>query len=367
MALVRAFRAEDAEGIMELFRAVYGENYLDEVVYNPDQLTEKNCSGEMISVVALDGSGSLIGHVAAVRRDLRAGAFELAQGVVVPSSRGRSVFTELLDQVLRIASASSDCRVLYAEPVTNHVFTQVALTRSGFRDTGILYNMVPAEMMIKELRCPRPVSVMMQFHACEDRAQKQVYLPSRYRALAAKIFDSLSLSRTVMSEIVCDGTSSHKQRADVTVEQLQRYGIIKLNIFSDGKTLGSQICEIEFKALRDNRRVIYSYIDMSAPAALRIADLLRRRGFVFCSILPNWWNNDVLVLQKLMNGQTPYPARINSEMGQLIARCIDDELRDQSVVRTSFLANRSDEIGSASLDRNDWVGVAPASKKLSHA
>ena len=49
---VDLFRPADAKGIVELFRAVYGEGYPIKVFYDEKGLTDANADGEYYSIVA---------------------------------------------------------------------------------------------------------------------------------------------------------------------------------------------------------------------------------------------------------------------------------------------------------------------------
>ena len=63
------FRTEDAPGIAQLFRQVYGEGYPIRTYYLPDRLIEENAAGRIISCVARTPAGEVVGHNALVLLD----------------------------------------------------------------------------------------------------------------------------------------------------------------------------------------------------------------------------------------------------------------------------------------------------------
>lgn len=64
---VGLFQPDDAPGVGNLFRAVYGEGYPVRLYYNPDELREAFQKGEVLPFVAKDKNGALIGVIAIYR------------------------------------------------------------------------------------------------------------------------------------------------------------------------------------------------------------------------------------------------------------------------------------------------------------
>ena len=56
------FRPEDAEGVVHLFKTVYGEEYPIKTFIDPKLLIEENAAGRTISSVARTPKGEIVGH-----------------------------------------------------------------------------------------------------------------------------------------------------------------------------------------------------------------------------------------------------------------------------------------------------------------
>ena len=54
---VDMFRPEDAEGIVRIFRSVYGDGYPIKIFYDPKALTDANENGDYYSIVARNPDG----------------------------------------------------------------------------------------------------------------------------------------------------------------------------------------------------------------------------------------------------------------------------------------------------------------------
>src|SRR5262245_9382141 len=69
---IRCFHSGDAAGVTRLVEGVYGDTYYPRELYNPDKIVELNEAEKLVSVVALDSAGEVIGHYALERPDLGA-------------------------------------------------------------------------------------------------------------------------------------------------------------------------------------------------------------------------------------------------------------------------------------------------------
>ena len=70
---IRLLRPEDAAGVAACVRRVYGDSYIHPLVYHPDQVVRLNQTGELVSAIALDAAGRVVGHFALERRGLGTG------------------------------------------------------------------------------------------------------------------------------------------------------------------------------------------------------------------------------------------------------------------------------------------------------
>ena len=84
---VDLFRPADAQGIVELFRAVYGEGYPIKVFYDEKGLTDANADGEYYSIVARTQSGKVVGVQHLYRSAPYKSLYEAGAGLVLKEYR----------------------------------------------------------------------------------------------------------------------------------------------------------------------------------------------------------------------------------------------------------------------------------------
>lgn len=138
---LRSYRPGDATAVSRLFRAIYGDHYVQPHVYLPLMINQNHCDGRWHSLVAVTGS-AMLGHATLFRNE-GAHIAELALSVVHPATRGQNIATQLGRQLLIHAQALS-CRGVTIKQVTQHPYTQRMADRLGFVSTGLLLDYVPS-------------------------------------------------------------------------------------------------------------------------------------------------------------------------------------------------------------------------------
>src|SRR5262249_2214499 len=83
---LRRLQPADAPGVARLVEAVYGDSYYPRDLYDPEQIVHLNEAGKLVSVVALDGAGRVVGHYALERPRLTKVA-EASDAIVLPEHR----------------------------------------------------------------------------------------------------------------------------------------------------------------------------------------------------------------------------------------------------------------------------------------
>ena len=324
---VRYLQENDGAQIGRLFQEVWGDDYLDPIVYDSNALLGANQSGDMVSFVVDHSTAGVVGHIALIRRDADAGIFELSQGVTQPGYKGRGIFKMLLDRVLEEAHVTGKCRVLFAEPVTNHIFTQSPLYQVGFRDTGLFYAMVPSEMMAKEFDRPRAVSTLMQFHFADPGDSRVIFLPSHYAPLAQKIYKQFGMIREIKnSEMNNHGIILNNNVTCTVIQDKPRFGVTQVHVEQFGYDFAYHITCIEKENFNQGRRVIYVHIPINHPFSEVAINMLREKDYVFGAILPLWNNIDTLVMQKSTEDISDNEIYIKSDLGNEINNFINNEL-----------------------------------------
>jgi hypothetical protein len=154
---IRRLGPGDAEGVARLVELVYGDTYYPRELYEPGQIVRLNGVGKLVSVVALDAAGRVVGHCALERPDLGAVA-EASDAIVLPQHRHHHLLEQMM-LLLREEATRLGLAGLVAYPVTNHVFSQDAEEHAGGHPCGVALGLWPRSFH----NMPEPLTQRMSF------------------------------------------------------------------------------------------------------------------------------------------------------------------------------------------------------------
>ena len=150
---VGSFRPEDAEGIVSLFRAVYGEGYPVRLFYDPESIIAANAEGRCYSIVARTNSGKVIGVTHLVCSAPFRSLYEWSAGLVLKEYRNLGVNNRLADFLHNTLIPGKPCiEELVGEPVCNHTHLQKILMPLRYVETAIEVALMPADAYTREKR-----------------------------------------------------------------------------------------------------------------------------------------------------------------------------------------------------------------------
>src|SRR5262245_56274571 len=91
---IRRLGPADAGEVVRLVRAIYGDSYYPTELYDPERIVHLNEVGQLVSILALDSAGQVVGHYALERPDLIPVA-EASDAIVLPEHRHHHLMEEM--------------------------------------------------------------------------------------------------------------------------------------------------------------------------------------------------------------------------------------------------------------------------------
>ncbi len=186
---IRRLRPEDAIGVAQCVCRAYGYSYPNHDLYYPDRIVHLNATGELVSVVAVDGAGAVVGHLALERPDLGRVA-ESGQAVVAPAHRGRHLLERMRAQVEE-EGRQLGLVGLFGEPFTTHTYSQRAEEDFGAHVCGVNLADSPRSLHFKHIRSDplaQRESTLLYFKYLAPPPPATVYAPPRHRAMLERIY-----------------------------------------------------------------------------------------------------------------------------------------------------------------------------------
>jgi hypothetical protein len=348
-------RPADAAALVACFRRCYGDTYSSEDFYDADKLARRIESGSLRSVVAIADDGALVGHTGLTARHPNARAIEAGNTVVDPAHRGGGLLA-------RLAAALTDLCVTdgfvgYVHyPTTAHEIMQKASVRGGGVETGVMLDYIPDDTDYRAIeRRSGRLAATVVYQPIASAAPRTVLVPRAYRERIAQVYMMAGLPRTLidadaaaarLAPNACDRPEARTApaddplaaRASDAVATLHaRRDLLHVHVARSGADLVSRID-------LDGARIAHVDVRLNDRSLGAAVAQLRSVGFVYCALLPEFADTDVLRLQRFarIDGTTFGPALANPDAQRLLALIRDEYSTAQSPRGPQTSANARD-------------------------
>lgn len=293
---VDSFRPEDAEGIVQLFRSVYGDHYPIRHFYDPAAITAVNREGRCYSIVARTDTGKVIGathlHLSAPHKAL----YESGAGLVLKEFRNSGATVRLMDFLFsEFVPRNPHIEEIFGEAVCNHPYMQKTIVRFHYVETAIEVALMPAEAYTQEKSAQGRVATLNAFH-CYKPKPHRIFLPAPYEEVLHRIYARLDDAR----EIFLSGAmipDSGPSRAELEIFDFAR--VARIAVHDIGMDFRDRIDDLEREAGARKAVVFQAWLNLAQPWVGEAVAILRERGYFFGGALPRWFDSDGLLMQKL--------------------------------------------------------------------
>lgn len=294
---VDSFRPEDAEEMVRLFRAVYGDHYPIRLFYDPAAITAANREGRYYSIVARTDSGKVIGVTHLYRSTPYKFLYEIGAGLVLKEFRNSGANTLLMDFLFsEFVPRNPHIEEIFGEAVCNHPYMQKAVTRYRFLETAIEVALMPADAYTQEKSAPGRVATLNAFR-CYKPKPHRIFLPASYEQELRRIYARLDDARELVpSRAQMPGGRPSR----VELEMFDFARVARIAVHDIGADFRDCINDLERQAGIRKAVVFQIWLDLSQPCIGEAVAILRDRGYFFGGALPRWFDSDGLLMQKLL-------------------------------------------------------------------
>jgi hypothetical protein len=290
---------EEAAGVARCVRGEYGDRYPYKLIYDADRFYEACSRGDMTSMVAVDGNGSVAAHVALTSSPLLQGSMELSMGIVCREYRNRSLMSRISGRMfdhakeLGLTSVSS-------QPVTHHLYAQKICAAQDYRCCGFVFH-IENEGLFESFDRDHRGSIALVVRMLKEERRK-IYVPWEALPVVRSIVSDMDLDRefAVSRGIMPEDTSDISARmddslryADTSVRRVGRD--IKERLASEYERYVSGGCRV--------CRLLLNLGDPYAPAAYEIA---KGMGYLCTGMFPGCSDDDYLMMVNTMGRPVEY-------------------------------------------------------------
>jgi anti-sigma regulatory factor (Ser/Thr protein kinase) len=298
---IRLMQPDETVGLARCAYRCYGFTYSTDNFYFPERVREMVETGLMVSVVAVDPQGEIIGHFAVVKDTPGALVGETGQAIVDPRYRSQGILKKMgvmLSDINRAAGMLGT----YSEVVTVHPYSQKSGLSRGYLEMGILLGFTPATMYFKDLQKGgsqhrRPVVLFYKW--LNQEPIRDIFLPSHHAPVLERIYRNAKLRRNFISAPVPDIPPYSRVNVNIQTEAGRAF----LKVLEYGQDL-VEIVRLRLRELCLKRlECIYLDLPLTHPAVQHCCSSIEKLGFFFGGILPEVQDGDILRLQYMNNAE----------------------------------------------------------------
>ncbi|MGE5544684.1 MAG: hypothetical protein ACM3UW_06885 [Bacillota bacterium] len=292
----RLMKPEEAVEVARCFFDAYGYSYVYEDIYYPERIAALNRSGEMISAVVVDGSGSVLSHGALLFFKHLPGIAEIAMGATRPHYQGHSLANKL-EPVLIGASLNCKLNGVYSNTVCAHPYSQRLVRRAGFKEACFLLAHSLETTVIKGIadKLPDRGSVVVYYLPLrQDREMGKIYPPARHREMVLSLYRNMGANPEIGD---CGNTGNLNGESEIELSINKRRQTAVLSFQHYGSDVNQRIRDVLYRIKKERVQVVEAYLNLTDIHTPEVADCMEAQGFIFTGILPGVNSGDMLVMQ----------------------------------------------------------------------
>ena len=315
------FKPEDANGVVELFRSVYGNEYHMKSIYDPDQLIAEQLSGKTYRAVVRTAGGEIIGHTAfCATSPLNPALYEALQLLVRHDWRGTSVATELNRFAIPGIPVKFGLKQVWGEAVCNHVSSQRAYTENLYAETGCELALLPGAGMARSMKVADAgrVAVIVVFRPYEARPQT-IYLPTVYWKELEYLYADFDHGHRFLPG---DAHLPAKQKTQGKLELYSQVAVARMNFTAIGSDFSDLLTQFDHQASENGILVYQVFLPLTVAATGEAVDILRRCGYFLGGVMPRWFGDDGLLMQKVLGSPNFEGVRLYTERAKNILELV---------------------------------------------
>ena len=300
--VISGFMPADAPDIPRGFKAVYGKDYVNPLVYDADAFASVVSGGQQFSFVARDAKGDFAGHLALAFSAPNSRLVEVCQGIVLPAHRKSGIFARLMERAVIFARDDLLAQAVFGTALANHVVSQRVLAACGFRDYGLEVDYAPQRLLRRE-GADGPAAILLQYLDFGRNSDMTCYLPPSYAVWFARLLNNGPIAGQCQITLA----TGLDRRASVSeAKDMPRFDMARLLVRRAGFDFWSLVGEAEAEAEAAGCRSFQVLINLGNPEGAAAVELLRGWGYACSGLLPGYLEGGQHVAIMYRNFAPPY-------------------------------------------------------------
>ena len=263
-----------------------------------------------------------MGHNALYHSAPHPGIRESGAGVVHAHYRGgKGIFTRLVAHGQEVGAKKFGIEAIYGESVCNHVFSQRLCHGLGWRTRAVEVDLMPASAYEQEKSATGRVASLLDFKTLIPKPQG-VFLPAVYEEALRFFYDDMDDERKIY---LSEESLPAQKRTEIGRQVFDFARVARLAVHEAGADFSSVFDREEKTVLDQGMVVIQVWFRLTWPWAGQVADLLREKGYFLGGVLPRWFNEDGLLMQKILKKPDWEGIQIHFDRAKKILEYVQDD------------------------------------------
>lgn len=323
------FIAEDAPGVVKLFKDAFGDDYPLATMTDAARLIRENRSGITLSTVAKTLKGEVAGHAAfylsaPFDRLMEWGALLVSSAPDIPED----LASRILDYGIEQASRNSRLWGVFAEVMTHLPELQAAYLRRGLKPTALAVDSTPAPVLENDDPDAEPgpvrISTVLMFKCFQAGDHQTVYLPYLYRNEMQALYEGFEEERTFVWARK-PGYQGESTRARLVV--FSDAGVGRIVVERMGGDFEITLANLQAQAIEKKLTVIQLWLPLNTSDTIAAIEAARFDGYFLSGLLPNWFRGDAIMMQRVFCAPDWNCNQMPDQSGKLLAELVRDDWR----------------------------------------
>lgn len=279
---LKSFANDDAAAVSNLFKLVYGNNYVYPEVYEPETFCRNHEMGVWESVLAMSSDEQVMGHGLLWTHPTCPEIPEMGLFIVHPAARNSGLGFKISQELIAIAKRKGFAGI-GSKQVCNHPFSQRLGHSLGFLNLSFWPDYVSSPFIAGETR----ESVLCAYLPLKTEPKKALFLPRELVSIAKSLTNGLDKIKSIEYPIKSSVFSQSelkimKSESEISELYLHRWGI-------DGPQKLANI---------NPDKLTFVLVNAELPENTLACERLLSSGFAFMGLVPDRFHSWTWVFAK---------------------------------------------------------------------
>jgi GNAT superfamily N-acetyltransferase len=321
------FKPEDAGGVVDIYRAIYGGCFPIPEIYNAVWHIKQAQSNDSLRVVARLPDGRIIGTAALFRSvPTNIQLYESGGLMVRQEYRKQKIAAQLAHYIYNSLQARYAIGQIWAEAVCDHLTSQRLSIENGYTACALELDIMSEDVSEKlsgSNTAHSRVSELVVFKAYNQNRQL-VYLPAAYEDVLTKLYAPFQFGHQF---IIPGSKRVAKSSTNADIDSTSYNGLTRISVTQIGTDFTSWLDRTD-NELKNSESMAYQVIlPLDTPLIDPATEILRNKGYWLGGLLPRWFGHDGLLMQKTLHEPDFSKIKVYSQPGEAVLAMVEADYK----------------------------------------